>query len=220
MWLMTPLQTGPNKIQGELIVQADHVASAWVVGHESVPWQQLSKLDVRRLPSPEDRFRSSIPVFGQAALEDGLPLETGEGPVERIEGVFLDTLDPVSATQGWGTLRRNQSVWEKPLTIAGQRHRRGIGTHAPSRIVYRLDGRYSRFRACAGPDQATAPTITMEVWVDGRLVWQSGPLTRTSPAQEVDLDIRQAQELELRVGDGGNGLMADHANWADAVLLR
>jgi hypothetical protein len=33
------------------------------------------------------------------------------------------------------------------------------------------------------------------------------------------VDVRGARRLELLVGDGGNGIAADHADWADAVLI-
>ena len=137
----------------------------------------------------------------------------------RINGVYLDTLESVSVTQGYGTLQRNQSVLEKPMTVGWERYFRGLGTHAPGRIVYDLGGKYQRFQAWAGADQATGPTITMEVLVDGRSVWHTELLTRESPAQRVDLDVTGAKKLELLVGDGGNGIGADHANWADAMLL-
>jgi hypothetical protein len=140
-------------------------------------------------------------------------------PVERINGVFLDALEPISATQEWGTLQKNQSVWEKPMTIADKTYPRGLGTHAPSKIVYALDGKYKRFQAWAGADAATSPTITFEVWVDGRKQWESGLMQRDDPAKRVDIDVTGAKTLELAVGDGGNGIMADHADWADARLL-
>jgi beta-galactosidase len=59
----------------------------------------------------------------------------------------------------------------------------------------------------------------MEVRIDGRSVWVSGLLTRESLAQRIDVDVTGAQRLELLVGDGGNGIAADHADWADAMLL-
>ena len=106
------------------------------------------------------------------------------------------------------------------MTIAGKPFIRGLGTHAPSKIVYALGGGYKRFQAWAGADGATAPTITFEVWVDGAKRWESGLMTKDDPAKRVDIDISGAQTLELIVGDGGNGLASDHADWADARLLR
>ena len=85
------------------------------------------------------------------ALTDlaGLPTETERVPcpIERIDGAFLDALEPVAVTQGWGTLQRNCSVWGKPLLIGGKRFARGLGTHAPSKIVYALNRQYRRFEA-------------------------------------------------------------------------
>ncbi len=114
----------------------------------------------------------------------------------------------------------NQSVWQKPMTIGSKSYSRGIGTHAPSRIVYALDKQYTRFQAEAGADGATGPTVTFEVWVDGAKRWESGLMTRDLPAKRVDVEITGASSLELVVGDGGNGVGADHADWAEARLLR
>lgn len=165
--------------------------------------------------------------LGSVALLPPTRLDTIEGdvvkmerPVQRINGIYLDALDPVSVTQGYGTLQKNRSVWEKPMVIAGASYIRGLGTHAPSRIVYNLDGQYKRFQAYAGADAATGPTITFEVWVDGQKKWESGLMTRETPAKQVDVDVSGAKELALIVGDGGNGIGADHADWADAKLLR
>jgi hypothetical protein len=36
----------------------------------------------------------------------------------------------------------------------------------------------------------------------------------------VDLDISGARTLELIVGHSGDNINSDHANWADAKLLR
>ena len=140
--------------------------------------------------------------------------------MEKIDGVFLDTLEPVQCQQGWGTLQKNRSVWEKEMTIGGKRFRRGLGTHANSEIVYDLDGKYRRFQAWAGPDMATYSTLGFTVVVDGEKRWESGKMVRGDAARQVDVDITGAKELRLLVDDAGNDIRADHANWADAKLLR
>jgi hypothetical protein len=148
------------------------------------------------------------------------PIERGDAGGVQIDGVYLDALEPLFVAQGYGTLQRNRSVWEKPLSIAGRGFQRGIGTHAPARIVYNLGGAYRRFQSWVGADEATGPTVTFEVRVDGRSVWRSGLMERSTPAKRVDVDVTGAKRLVLIVGDGGNGLVSDHADWADAMLLR
>jgi hypothetical protein len=220
LWIVAPLPIGSKRVRLEATVTgAARQIAGWVVRKQVVPWRPRRRPDGSTLPQPEERYLASARLFAPASMSDRLPAERGPSPVERIPGVYLDALEPLSAQQGWGTLQRNRSVWEKPIVVGGRSFRRGLGTHAVSRLVYALDGRYRRFRAWAGADQATAPTITMEVRVDGRSVWASGPLTRESPAHRIDLDVTGAQRLELLVGDGGNGIASDHADWADAMLL-
>jgi alpha-galactosidase len=173
-----------------------------------LPELELLSLDSAELLEPTDLSSLTSPV------------ERRSRPVERIDGIYLDSLEPASASQGWGTLQRNKSVWEKPMTIGGRRFVRGLGTHAPSKIVYALDGKYRRFQAWAGADDATSPTVTFEVVADGTKLWESGLVRRGDAAKRVDLDVTGAKTLELIVGDGGNGITSDHADWADARLLR
>ena len=106
------------------------------------------------------------------------------------------------------------------MTIAGRRFRRGLGTHADSRIVYDVGGRYRRFQSWVGADGASSATITFEVRVDGRKRWESGLMNKRTPAKLADLDLTGVKTLELIVGHGGDNLTSDHANWADAKLLR
>ncbi len=218
MWLTAECPAGGSLLEGEVILtDPSQTVAAYLVDRKESAWDRLSAVDGSRLPPPEFVYTTSRELF-RARLSTDLPVVTEDAPIERINGLYLDALTPTSAKQGWGKLQLNRSVWEKPMTIGGQRFLRGLGTHSPSEIVYTLDGKYSRFTAWAGADQATNPTITMAVRVDGNLAWESGTLTRDTEPQRVDVGVAGAQRLELIVGDGGNGVGADHADWADARL--
>ena len=172
------------------------------------------------LPAPESVSLASACVLPPTPLANVKDEVRRPANVEKIDGVFLDALQPLSVVQGWGTLQKNRSVWDKPLTIGGQRFRRGIGTHANSEVVYRLEGKYGRFQAWAGPDMATLGTMCFAVVVDGQERWKSGKMSRGDAPQRVDVDVTGAQELRLLVDDAGDNIMGDHADWADARLLR
>lgn len=219
LFLRAPLPAGNSAVSLDLIVDGNARISAWVWATK--PGSAAAGLLPDSLPEPE------LISLGSAPLLEPVDASSVSGSVtrkprsiERIDGIFLDSLEPVSVTQGWGTLQKNRSVWEKPLTIAGTRYVRGLGTHAPSRIVYALDGKYRRFQCWAGADYATGPSVTFEVIVDGKKAFESGLMKRDDAARRVDVDITGAKTLELIVGDGGNGIMSDHADWADARLLR
>jgi hypothetical protein len=57
-----------------------------------------------------------------------------------------------------------------------------------------------------------------EVWGDGSRLYQSGLLTGSTAPEAISVDVSGLAELRLIVGDGGNGVGYDHANWADARL--
>ena len=172
------------------------------------------------LPSPETISLDAQPLLSPTDSTVVTRLVRSQRLVEKIDGIFLDALEPVSWVQGYGKLQKNQSVWEKPMTIGNRHFRRGLGTHADGRIVYDIGGRYRRFQTWVGADGASHATITFEVWADGKKQWESGLMTRESPAKLVDLDVTGVKKLELIVGHGPDDIMSDHANWANAKLLR
>ena len=136
-------------------------------------------------------------------------------------GVYLDRVAPDETSQGWGKLQRNQSVWEKPMVVAGRTFDRGLGTHANSHIVYDLaGGKFRTFRCLVGRDaHGQDGRIVFQVKVDGKKVFDSGPMTKATAAKAVEANLAGAAELELICLDGGDGISGDHGNWADAQLL-
>lgn len=176
--------------------------------------------DLLSFPShPDWRATRSLCLVSPQKLENMIEVE-GELPIEYIpEGIYLDTLEQVEAKQDWGELQRNKSVQGNPIKVGAKVFRRGLGTHANSRIVYQLDRKYKRFTAYVGADkEVSANTVVFQVWGDGKKLWESALLTVYDEPEKVDLDISGINKLELVVTDGGDGINADHADWAEAIL--
>ncbi|MHB8524217.1 MAG: NPCBM/NEW2 domain-containing protein [Limisphaerales bacterium] len=135
----------------------------------------------------------------------------------------LGELDPVSAQQGWGSLAVDRSVWGKPMQIGDRRFATGLGTHANSELVYDLEQSFERFEAWVGVDAAMMQhpeaSVVFKVVADGREVFNSGVMRVDSPARRVSLAVKDVSELKLVVTDAGDGINADHADWAEAMLL-
>ncbi len=72
----------------------------------------------------------------------------------RADGttVYLDTIKPAFARQGYGELAFRTNIPGQPLRIADRTFEHGLGTHARSEIRYPLDGSFVRFRAWTGVD--------------------------------------------------------------------
>jgi hypothetical protein len=134
--------------------------------------------------------------------------------------VVLSDLDLSLVDQQWSTAKRNLAVGDKPLSIAGRRFSRGVGTHANSRIIVRLNGGTRRFRAFVGVDtEAEAQgSVRFSIQGDGKELWNSGLCKRDDAAVPIDIDVSAVQWLVLQVDDGGDGGSNDHADWGDAVF--
>lgn len=138
------------------------------------------------------------------------------------ETVWLDTLNLSVATQGWGEPHKNQSVDGHTLTIGGKTFERGFGTHAESSLRLKLDGGAQRFFARVGVDDElnNNPAASAEFFVvgDGKELWKSGVMRAGDVAKKCIVDVAGVKSLLLKVGDAGDGIQFDHANWADAKL--
>jgi hypothetical protein len=143
-------------------------------------------------------------------------------PKDDRRVVYLDEVPPDETTQGWGVLQSNLSVWEKKMVVAGREFSRGLGTHANGRILYDLSGHQFRTFCClVGRDaHAVDGKVVFQVKLDGKIVFDSGPMTKDTAAKVVEVNVANAAELELLTLDGGDGNSGDHGDWADAKLLR
>jgi alpha-galactosidase len=138
------------------------------------------------------------------------------------ETIWLGSLDLTKVRQGWGQAQADKAVTGKPLSIAGERFDRGVGTHANSTFWIELAGGASRFQARVGVDDAAGndkASVVFKIVGDGRRLWSSGVMRRGQPARAVDVDVRGVARLVLWVEDAGDGTDFDHADWAGARLL-
>ncbi|MBU6400944.1 MAG: NPCBM/NEW2 domain-containing protein, partial [Verrucomicrobia bacterium] len=145
---------------------------------------------------------------------------------------YLSDLEPFAAQRGTGgpqpTDRRDRSFDNHTLSLNGGTYAKGLGCAANTVLVYQLKGQYERFRARVGIDREVAaahsppPSAFFTVFVDGWLRFESGPMRSNTPARSINVDVRNAQMLMLRVSnnwddDGDNH--NDHADWANASLI-
>ena len=108
------------------------------------------------------------------------------------ETIWLSSLDVSRIEQSWGQARSNRSVDNRPLTIAGQRFRNGIGTHAHSEIPLLLDGKGVELSGSAGLDDETngRGSVVFRITADGKEVWNSGPMKPRDAAKEFSVDVK------------------------------
>ena len=132
----------------------------------------------------------------------------------------LEQLDLSSMRQGWGSPQADKSVTGSPLSIAGRKFGRGVGTHSVGSFAIDLHGTARRFSAWVGVDDdaQTPGSVTFQVVGDGKTLWESGVMRAGAPAREINIELKGIRRLGLLVGDAGNGMGMDHADWAEARI--
>ncbi len=129
----------------------------------------------------------------------------------------------VSMTNGYGPVELNRSNGEKqagdgaPITLNGTVYAKGLGTHALSEVKYALGGSCSALTGVVGVDDEVGNNgrVSFEVWTDGAKKYDSGVMTGAMAGKPLSLDITGANELTLKVSDGGDWTSYDHADWAN-----
>ncbi len=143
-------------------------------------------------------------------------------PLQAVgQTIWLDEADLSPIQSGWGSPEARRSVEGNPLTIGGKKYERGVGTHADSTWLLRLDGAGRRFLASVGVDDEVGDhpgSVEFLVLGDRKVLWKSGTMKKGDAARQVNVPIEGIKLLGLLVTDGGDGIDYDHADWADAKI--
>lgn len=125
---------------------------------------------------------------------------------------FLDDLAPP---------KLDQSVLGSPLSLDGVIHEKGIGARGYSRMDYDVEG-FARFQSKIGVDDAAGAmaSVLFQVLLDDKIVFDSGEMTPSDAAKDIDVEIGPAKVLSLVVDFATRGDIGDAADWSAARLIR
>ena len=114
----------------------------------------------------------------------------------------------------------NATYTGDPIKIYGQTFKKGLGCKSKSAVMFKVDGRADRFRAIVAMDISSKENaegrfrVYNEDFFANKVLWDSGKMTKDSPAKEIDIELKDVQCLML-VFDGKEVL----GNWADARVI-
>lgn len=139
--------------------------------------------------------------------------------VDAPNVLLLSSYKMDSYTQDWGEPQMNKSVERGVITLDKESFRYGIGSHASSRIVFKLPRSYEMFHAVVGLDDESAcgDGAYFVVKGDGKNLYRSSRLY-SSQKETVNVNVSGVRELELQLDMGGDNRDCDHGDWANAWL--
>ena len=117
--------------------------------------------------------------------------------------------------------RKDKSLESGPLKLAGKTYAKGLSLHSRTKVVYRLPGRFSRFRATAGIDDGVRPHGHLRLIIrgDDRVLLQEG-FSGADPPKPIDLDLTGVRRLIIEVDFGEKLDVADHLDLCEARILK
>ncbi len=140
---------------------------------------------------------------------------------------YLSDLKPskVEETPFFGrriSWRRDVNLLGEPLKIKGQTYDRGVAVHSRSILTYDLNGRYTKFEALVGFDDASKGQgrVDCRVFADTKEIYANPDLKATDPPVKLSLPVAGAEQLRLQVDFGRGQDTGDRVIWANARLYR
>lgn len=172
-------------------------------------------------------------VISESEITDGgsTPTTPSDGivrlPSEGDNGAIiipLSSLDTQYMKAGWGTTKVDKSMDNNTLTLGGVKYASGIGSHATSRIVVKLNGSVTKFHTVCGIDDEVSQngnvnwTITLVGEGGSQEVAASGNATR-NPSNPATVDVDCVGWKYIILDADANGADSyDHFDWANAYF--
>ena len=175
---------------------------------------------VERLAGSDDLWLKKARLL-RAALDRKAPALVAPADIhDDIKDLPLSRTRWESASVGWASPVRDVMPDSGYLMESGDDvHEMGLYAHAPSRFVFKLGGKWTRFEAGCGLQNWVPGSVTFQVKGDGRLLWECGKVTDWTE-RRVSVGVAGVQVLELIAGDAGDGKYADQAMWFSPTMRR
>ncbi len=226
---------------------ADNVVFHWQDKKQSFARSKLYGLAIAPLGKPADRagqcqftLVNGTSLWGnlEKLAEGKLSLELAKGtsvmlPWESVSRItirnarmaLLSELEPsdvvqeslVAPPQTW---QRDRSVGGHPLTIGNRTFTKGIGVHSRCLMSFNTDG-YDLLTASIGIDAEThGKGNCLFIVLAGSKELFRQQMSGGDAAKNIRVELAGAKKITLAVEPGEGLDLADHADWADARLIK
>jgi hypothetical protein len=164
---------------------------------------------------PHSKISTPAPAAGNTVTDKPVTQTNRMNITLKFDGIKSKWGYSGWATDGSANPNINKSIQGTDLQIRETKYKQGIGTHAPSEIVFDLEGKVKKFSCLVGPDKSggTADIIIFKVSGDGNKLFESPVMRGSVEPMPVDLNVSGVKELNLQVLYGGAEQGWGHADW-------
>ncbi|MBN2473015.1 MAG: NPCBM/NEW2 domain-containing protein [Pirellulales bacterium] len=164
----------------------------------------------------------SLAAVAEIDFSRGKVLFLGDLRPESVEFTpYFGGRDDVPVLAEFYTPRPERSLESGRLRLDGTTYDRGLALHSRTKVVYRLPGRFRRFKATIGIDDAVRPHGHVRLVILGdENVLLEATVTGTDPPMPVDLDLAGIRRLAVLADFGDQLDTADHLDLCEARILK
>ncbi len=140
------------------------------------------------------------------------------------EKIILTQFDLTDRASEVGDVRVGRTFsGEMTMMVDGEGYWTGLmtclGMHANSHLTVELgEGAIKLETDCAVDDRTLDGLAQFQILLDGKVVADSGLVTRHDKAKHFSVDLRGAKKLTFKALDGGDGNKGDHCNWVNIKI--
>ncbi|MFT4516378.1 MAG: hypothetical protein ACI91B_005102 [Planctomycetota bacterium] len=181
-----------------------------------------------------ERIEGKILSMGEnlrCRIDEGFVIDVPMRNLHRIDVasdklVWMSELTPgVEQTPAFDRVwpwHNDRSIAGLGFDLAGTHFERGLGLVPRTKLTYDLSGRFDMFEAMIGIDDRGGPEAhaIFRVFVDGKQVFESKPMTRGQQPHALRIDLNKAKALALEVDFGKNYDLGDFCAFADARVVQ
>ncbi|MGH2950060.1 MAG: sulfatase-like hydrolase/transferase, partial [Solirubrobacteraceae bacterium] len=128
---------------------------------------------------------------------DALTVQANLVPAPPSGDAYVSDMVWIRAENGFGPLELDRSNGTnaagdgEPISLAGRRYEKGLGTHAESKLAYYVGGGFARFAADVGIDDfpSSGGSVQFYVFGDGEQLDTTGILTRATGPRWADARV-------------------------------
>lgn len=179
-----------------------------------------------RAQAPDSSFYSPVQAGGNLLNQTDVPPGAATAPSAASKPVafnfiWLEQLDLAKARADGLRPKAALAASGGPISLQSKTYQHGVGMWARTRLTVDLKAKATQFAATVGMDDScsVSGSVSFEVWLDGRKVADTGIMTSGQPPKTLSISLAQAQKMQLRLENGGDGPNNDGADWADARIL-
>ncbi len=143
-----------------------------------------------------------------------------------VSGIEFASDMPCVKAVGYGPVRRDEDLYGGVLFIAGKPYPKGLWIHSyqderPADIVFDISGKeFAWFKADVGlATKSAGGSLQFQVLVDGKLKAETPVLRTGFVYRSLEVEVKGSKEVCLRVLNGGDGYISDHAAWGFARFV-